>query len=362
MRMKNKLKVGILGATGMVGKRFVTLLAEHPWFEVVCVAASPSSAGKHYGDVVKTKWKMNSPIPASVSKLVVKTVEADLDTIAKEVDFVFCALEMDKEKIREIEFKYASAEVPVVSNNSANRWTDDVPMIIPEVNPEHLQIIDKQRKKHGWKRGLIAVKPNCSIQTYVPLLTALKKFEPKKVAVVSMQAISGAGKTFETWPEMVDNVIPFIGGEEEKSEKEPMKIWGQVKGTKIVSAKFPVIEATCVRVPVANGHMACVSVSFNKKATKAQLLSAIKNFDNPIAKLKLPSAPKQLFAYFEEVNRPQTWLDRDFENGMGITMGRLREGKHFDWQFVSLSHNTVRGAAGGAVLMAELLVAKGYIS
>lgn len=360
--MKKKLRVGILGATGMVGQRFTTLLADHPWFEVVSVAASPNSAGKRYEDVVKDKWKMSSPIPSGVKNLIVRAVEADLETVANEVDFVFCALDMDKDKIKEIENSYASADIPVVSNNSANRWTEDVPMIIPEVNPEHLQLIDIQRKKRGWKRGFIVVKPNCSIQTYVPILTALKKFEPREVEVVSMQAISGAGKTFETWPEMVDNVTPFIGGEEEKSEKEPMKIWGTLKGGKIVAAKLPVIEATCVRVPVADGHMASVSANFGKKATKEQLLDAIRNFDNPLSGLQLPSAPKQLINYFEEENRPQTRLDRDFEKGMGITMGRLREGVHFDWQFVSLSHNTIRGAAGGAVLMAELLFKKGYIT
>ena len=360
--MKSKLRVGILGATGMVGQRFVTLLADHPWFEVVSVAASPNSAGKRYEDAVKDKWKMSSPIPHGVKDLIVRAVEDDLAKVAGEVDFVFCALDMDKDKIREIENSYASADIPVVSNNSANRWTEYVPMIIPEINPDHVTLIDIQRKNRGWKRGLIAVKPNCSIQTYVPILTALKAFEPREVEVVSMQAISGAGKNFETWPEMVDNVIPYIGGEEEKSEKEPMKIWGKISGNKIVFAKKPSISATCVRVSIADGHMAAVSVNFGMKVTKAQLIKAIQNFDNPIAKLNLPSAPKQLIKYFEEDNRPQTRLDRDFENGMGVTMGRLRPGKHFDWQFVSLSHNTIRGAAGGAILMAELLVSKGYIS
>jgi aspartate-semialdehyde dehydrogenase len=359
--MKNKLRVGILGATGMVGQRFVTLLADHPWFEVVTVAASPNSAGKTYGSVVKSKWKMASPIPPRVSKLIIKAVEDDFDEIVGQVDFVFSALDMDKEKIKEIEIRYASAGIPVVSNNSAHRWTDDVPMIIPEVNPDHVTLIDIQRKKRGWKRGLLAVKPNCSIQSYVGILTAWKKFDPKKVEVTSMQAISGAGKTFETWPEMVDNVNPFIGGEEEKSEREPMKIWGKISGYKIIPAKNPTISATCVRVPVADGHMASVLVTFGKKTTKEALLKAIREFQNPISGLGLPSAPKQLIHYFEQDDRPQSRLDRNYGNGMGISMGRLREGKHFDWEFVSLAHNTVRGAAGGAILMAELLVKRNYI-
>jgi len=357
-----KLRVGILGATGMVGQRFVTLLENHPWFEVVCVAASPGSAGKSYAEAVKGKWKMSSPIPSDVKNLTVNAVEKDFEKIIKEVDFVFSALDLDKERIQVIELRYAASDIPVVSNNSAHRWTDDVPMIIPEINPHHVVMIDKQRKKRGWKRGFIAVKPNCSIQSYVAVLTALKKFSPREVEVTSMQAISGAGKTFETWPEMVDNVNPFIIGEEEKSEKEPLKIWGKIVGNKIVSAKKPSISATCVRVPVANGHMASVLVSFSKKATEAALVKAINEFENPIAGLNLPSAPKKLIQYFDEDDRPQSRLDRDFEKGMGISMGRLRPGKHFDWEFISLSHNTIRGAAGGAILMAELLVKKGYIS
>ena len=359
--MKKKLQVGILGATGMVGQRFITLLADHPWFEVVCVAASSRSAGKSYADAVKNKWKMEVPIPAKIKHLTVRDVDEDFETITGDVDFVFCALDMDKDKIRELEIRYASADIPVVSNNSAHRFTLDVPMIIPEVNPDHTQLIDVQRKNRGWKRGFIAVKPNCSIQSYVGILTALKKFGLRFVDVVSMQAISGAGKTFDTWPEMNDNVNPFISGEEEKSEKEPMKIWGEMKGKKIIIAKKPIISATCVRVPVADGHMACVSVNFSKKVTKEQILIAVKKFENPIAKLHLPSAPKQFITYYEDADRPQTRLDRDYERGMGITMGRLREGKLFDWQFVSLAHNTIRGAAGGAVLMAELLVKKEYI-
>jgi aspartate-semialdehyde dehydrogenase len=362
MHMKNKLRVGILGATGTVGQRFVTLLSGHPWFEVVSVAASVNSAGKKYKDVVSTKWKMGSPIPDRASQLIIRSVADDIKKVAGEVDFVFSALDMDKEKIRGVETSYASLDIPVVSNNSAHRWTDDVPMIIPEVNPQHTGLIDIQRKKRGWKRGLIAVKPNCSIQSYIAVLTALKQFDPRAVQVVSMQAISGAGKTFETWPEMVDNVIPFIGGEEEKSEKEPMKIWGKMKNGKIVSAEYPVINATCVRVPVSDGHIAAVSVNFAKKATKEQLTGALENFDNPLSGLNLPSAPEKLIYYFEEDNRPQIRLDRNYANGMGISIGRLRKGKNFDWEFISLSHNTIRGAAGGAILMAELLTKKGYIA
>lgn len=359
--MKRKLRVGILGATGMVGQRLITLLSGHPWFEVASLAASPRSAGKRYGDAVKHTWKMAIELSSGIRDLTIKAVEADLVQITKEVDFVFCALDLDKEKIKEIEIAYAAAGIPVVSNNSAHRWTEDVPMIIPEVNPTHIQLIDIQRKKRGWKRGFIAVKPNCSIQTYVPVLTALRHFEPKEVEVVSLQAISGAGKTFESWPEMVDNVIPYIGGEEEKSEKEPLKIWGQYKDGHISNASIPVISATCVRVSVADGHMACISVNFGKVPTREDILSAIQNYPNPIEALGLPSAPREFMTYLSENNRPQTNLDRNFENGMGITMGRLRKGILFDWQLISLSHNTLRGAAGGAVLMAELLVKKGYI-
>jgi aspartate-semialdehyde dehydrogenase len=359
--MKKKLKAGIIGATGMVGQRFITLLAGHPWFEVVCVAASPSSAGKSYQDAVAGRWKLSSALPDGVKDLVVRSVEDDLERIAGEADFVFCALDMDKEKIRELEVRYAAAGIPVVSNNSAHRWTVDVPMIMPEINPDHAALIDIQRKNRGWERGLVAVKPNCSIQSYVPVLTALQEFEPRVVDVVSMQAISGAGKTFETWPEMVDNVIPLIGGEEEKSEREPMKIWGEIKDGKVLPASSPIISATCVRVSASDGHMASVGVNFGKKPSRDDILSAIRDYRNPIASLDLPSAPKQFIKYFEEENRPQTRLDRDFENGMGITMGRLRPDKVFDWKFVCLSHNTIRGAAGGAILMAELLRAKGYI-
>lgn len=357
-----KIHVGILGGTGMVGQRFVSLLDRHPWFEVVCIAASPQSVGKKYQEAVKNRWMINSPIPRSISSLEVKSVSNDLKQIVHEVDFVFSALDMEKEQIRRIEIQYAEMGIPVVSNNSAHRWTEDVPMIIPEVNPHHIGLIDIQRKKRGWKKGLIAVKPNCSIQSYVAILTAFKKLQPKKVLVTSLQSISGAGKTFNGWPEMVDNVIPFIGGEEEKSEKEPMKIWGKIKNGKIELAKYPVISSTCVRVPTTDGHMASVSVIFGKKPTKEEIVSLIKNWHNPLKNLNLPSSPKNLIRYFEEENRPQTKLDRDYENGMGITMGRLREDPLFDWKFVTLSHNTVRGAAGGAVLLAELLVKKGYIN
>ncbi len=356
-----KLRAGVLGATGMVGQRFVTLLDKHPWFEVVLVAASPRSAGKPYKKAVAGRWSMDKPIPKAIRNLPVKAVEADLDKIAREVDVVFCALDMDKDSIKKIEIAYAAAGIPVISNNSAHRWTPDVPVLMPEINPEHIKLIDVQRKNRGWTTGLIAVKPNCSIQSYVSILTALKEFEPKQVVATSLQAISGAGKNFKTWPEMVDNVIPFIGGEEDNSAKEPMKIWGKLSSGTIKLARVPTISAVCIRVPVTDGHLASVAVKFKKKPTKQQILGRLNNFKNPLAPLKLPSAPKQLIHYFEDADRPQTALDRDLENGMAIAMGRLREDKYFDWQFVALSHNTIRGAAGGAVLMAELLVAKGYI-
>jgi aspartate-semialdehyde dehydrogenase len=361
MKKINKYKVGILGATGMVGQRFISLLEKHPWFNVVVLAASPRSKGKLYKDAVKLRWKIDAPIPKRIANLKVKSVTDDIREIAKEVDFVFCALDLDKEAIKQLEEAYAGAGIPVVSNNSAHRWTEDVPMIMPEINPDHVKLIDTQRKKRGWKKGLIAVKPNCSIQSYVSILTALKDFEPLQVSVTSLQAISGAGKTFADWPEMIDNLIPYIGGEEEKSEKEPMKIWGKLKEGKIILKDVPDISATCIRVPASNGHMAAVSVKFKIKPTKEQIIKAIKNFENPISGLDLPSSPKEFIKYFEEDNRPQTKLDRDFENGMGITMGRLREDSQCDWKFIALSHNTVRGAAGGAILMAELLAQKGYL-
>lgn len=356
-----KLKVGILGATGMVGQRFITLLEGHPWFEVVVLAASPRSKGKTYEEAVAGRWKIEEKIPSRLKKVKLQSVTEDLNNIKKEVDFVFCALDMDKQAIRGLEESYAAAGVPVVSNNSAHRWTEDVPMIMPEVNPDHSKLIDIQKKKRGWEKGFIAVKPNCSIQSYVSILTALRKYTPLKAVITSMQSISGAGKTFADWPEMVDNLIPFIGGEEEKSEKEPMKVWGTLKNGKINPAISPSISATCVRVPTSNGHMASVSVKFKIKPTKEQILDAINNFENPIAGLNLPSSPSQFIKYFEEDNRPQTGLERSFGKGMGITMGRLREDQLFDWKFISLSHNTIRGAAGGAILMAELLTAKGYI-
>ncbi len=356
-----KLKVGILGATGMVGQRFVDLLSNHPWFEITCVAASPKSRGRLYKDAVKNRWGLESEIPQQVKALKVLSVVDDLKRIAQETDLVFCALDMDKEEIKKIEIAYANEDIAVISNNSAHRFTEDVPMIMPEINPHHLKLIEIQRKNRRWEKGLIVVKPNCSIQSYVSILTALRKFQPLKVHVVSLQAISGAGKTFKTWPEMIDNVIPFIGGEEEKSEKEPLKIWGEVKNNKIILTQQPQISTTCIRIPVSDGHMASVSVSFGKKPSKDDVLFAIKRFKNPIAKLQLPSSPKTFIKYFEEADYPQTKLHRNFENGMGITMGRLQEDRHFDWKFVALSHNTIRGAAGGAVLTAELLVKKGYI-
>lgn len=356
-----KIPVGILGATGMVGQRFVELLSDHPWFEIVVVAASPRSAGKSYYDAVKGRWVSRNPIPKNVAKLKLKAVEEDLETIRKEVRLVFSALDLDKGPIQKIEENYAAAGVFVVSNNSAHRWTPDVPMVVPEINPQHLKVIDSQRKKRGWTSGGILVKSNCSIQSYVPILEAWKRFEPMKVTVTTLQAISGAGKTFASWPEMVENVIPYIGGEEEKSEQEPMKIWGTIQNGKIKNATLPKISATCIRVAVADGHMASVSVKFRKKPTTQQLLAAIKNYKNPVADLKLPSAPKQFIHYFEEDNRPQTKLDRGLGNGMSISIGRLREDTILDYKFVALSHNTLRGAAGGAVLAAELLAAKNYV-
>ncbi len=355
-----KLKAGILGATGMVGQRFVELLHHHPWFEVGCVAASSGSAGKTYKEAVKGRWKMHTEVPDSTGRLVVKRVEEDIDEICKESDFVFSALDMDKQKIQEIEEAYASRGVSVVSNNSAHRWTEDVPMIIPEINPEHVKLIDIQCKRRGWKKGLIAVKPNCSIQSYVPIIKALERFKPRKVAVTTLQAVSGAGKTLEAWPEMEGNVMPFIKNEEEKSEKEPMKILGKIANGKLILAKIPEISATCIRVPVEDGHMASVEIQLGKKITESQFIKAVEDYKNPIGHLHLPSAPKQFIRYFNEENRPQTRLDRDFEHGMGITFGRLRQDKIFGWKFIALSHNTIRGAAGGAILLAELLKAKGY--
>ncbi len=353
--------VGIIGATGMVGQRFMRLLENHPWFNVVVLAASARSAGKTYAEAVGDKWAFDCPIPEKCKDMVVLDAEADMDKIAAAVDFVFCAVNMDKAKIRALEEAYAQKEVPVVSNNSAHRFTPDVPMIIPEINADHLDVIASQRKRLGTKRGFIAVKSNCSLQSYVPLLHPLKAFGIKQAAVCTYQAISGAGKTFATMPEILDNVIPYIGGEEEKSEKEPLKIWGEVNGGEIVSATAPVITAQCLRVPVSDGHTAAVFVSFDKKPTKEEILSAWASFKGEPQDLKLPSAPEQFLCYFEEDNRPQAKLDRMAGNGMSVTVGRLREDTVFDYKFVGLSHNTLRGAAGGAVLLAELLAAKGYM-
>jgi aspartate-semialdehyde dehydrogenase len=359
--MANKLKVGVLGATGMVGQRFVSLLAEHPWFEVSAVAASPSSAGKKYKDAVSGRWTLESAIPGAVADQVVGNA-SDVQRVADQCDFVVCAVDMDKAATAKLEEDYARAETPLVSNNSAHRWTPDVPMMLPEINADHAAIIESQRKRLGTKRGFIAVKPNCSIQSYVPAIHPLKAFGPSKIAVCTYQAISGAGKTFQSWPEMVDNVIPFIKGEEEKSEKEPLKIWGTIQGGEIVKASAPVITAQCIRVPVSDGHMAAVFVAFEKKPSRDQILSAWKEFSGKPQKQKLPSAPSPFLHYFEDDTRPQTKLDRDAGNGQAVSIGRLREDSIFDWRFVALSHNTVRGAAGGAVLTAELLRSDGYLT
>ncbi len=359
--MEQKLRVGILGATGMVGQRFISLLENHPWFEVVTLAASPRSAGKTYEEAVGGRWKMDTPMPEAVKKLVVMNVN-DVEHVASTVDFVFSAVDMSKEEIKAIEEAYAKTETPVVSNNSAHRWTPDVPMVVPEINPEHFDVIEFQKKRLGTKRGFIAVKPNCSIQSYAPVLTAWKEFEPYEVVATTYQAISGAGKTFKDWPEMEGNIIPFIGGEEEKSEQEPLRIWGKIENGVIVKATEPKITCQCIRVPVLNGHTAAVFVKFRKKPTKEQLIEKLENFKGLPQELNLPSAPKQFIRYMTEDNRPQVTLDVNYENGMGINVGRLREDTIYDWKFVGLSHNTVRGAAGGAVLCAETLVAKKYIS
>lgn len=358
--MERKLRVGILGATGMVGQRFIALLENHPWYEVVTVAASPRSAGKTYEEAVGGRWKMTTPMPEAVKNLIVMNVN-EVEKVAAGVDFVFSAVDMTKEEIRAIEEAYAKTETPVVSNNSAHRWTPDVPMVIPEVNPEHFDVIEFQKKRLGTTRGFIAVKPNCSIQSYAPVLTAWKEFEPYEVVATTYQAISGAGKTFKDWPEMEGNIIPYIGGEEEKSEQEPLRIWGHIEDGVIVKAQSPVITCQCIRVPVLNGHTAAVFVKFKKKVTKEELIEKLESFKGLPQELKLPSAPAQFIRYMEEDNRPQVSPDVDFENGMGISVGRLREDTVYDYKFVGLSHNTVRGAAGGAVLCAELLTAKGYI-
>lgn len=360
-KMANKLKVGVLGATGMVGQRFVSLLSEHPWFEVTAVAASPNSAGKLYGDAVAGRWSLPGAVPAATAKLTVGDA-SQVQQIAEQCDFVFCAVDMDKAATAKLEEDYARAETPLVSNNSAHRGTPDVPMMIAEINGDHSGVIEAQRKRLGTKRGFITVKPNCSLQSYVPAIHPLKSFGPTKIAVSTYQAISGAGKTFESWPEMIDNVIPFIKGEEEKSEQEPLKIWGEVKDGKIVNSAGPIISAQCIRVPVSDGHMAAVFIEFERKPSKEAILSAWSEFSGRPQQLNLPSAPKPFLHYFTEDNRPQTKLDRDAGNGQAISLGRLRPDRVFDWRFVALSHNTVRGAAGGSVLTAELLKADGYLT
>ncbi len=354
-----KYNVGIIGATGMVGQRFLTLLADHPLFNVVCLAASANSAGKKYKDAVKL-WQVPVAMPEKFADEVVLDATADMKKIAEAVDFCFCAVNMKKDEIRALEEAYAKLECPIVSNNSAHRFTDDVPMIIPEINADHLEVIKAQRKRLGTKRGFIAVKSNCSLQSYVPLLHPLKKFGIISAAVCTYQAVSGAGKTFTTMPEILDNVIPYIGGEEEKSEKEPLKIWGEIKDGKIIPAASPAITAQCLRVPVSDGHTAAVFVKFAQKPSKEQILKAWAEFEGEPQRLNLPSAPKRFIHYFEEDNRPQPKLDRNLEGGMAVCAGRLREDIVFDYKFIGFSHNTLRGAAGGAVLLAELLAAKGY--
>lgn len=359
--MSEKLSVAILGGTGMVGQRFISLLENHPWFEVKVIAASPRSAGKTYEDAVGDRWKMTTPMPEAVKKIVVMNVN-EVEAVSSQVDFCFSAVDMTKDEIRAIEEAYAKTETPVVSNNSAHRWTPDVPMIIPEVNSDHTDVIEFQKKRLGTTRGFVAVKPNCSIQSYAPVLAAWKEFEPYEVIATTYQAISGAGKTFKDWPEMIENIIPYIGGEEEKSEQEPLRILGKIENGVIVKASEPKISCQCIRVPVLNGHTAAVFVKFRKKPTKEELIKKMVEYSGDPQSLKLPSAPKQFIRYMEEDNRPQVQADVDYENGMGISIGRLREDSIYDYKFVGLSHNTVRGAAGGAVLCAELLKAKGFIT
>ena len=356
-----KYKVGIIGATGMVGQRFVLLNSEHPWFKITTLAASARSAGKTYEEAVGSRWAMTDPMPEKVKSMPVLDATADMEKIAASVDFVFCAVDMKKNEIRALEEAYAKLECPVISNNSAHRGTPDVPMIIPEINADHAKVIIDQRKRLGTKRGFIAVKSNCSLQSYVPALYPLDCFGIKQGLVCTYQAISGAGKTFERWPEMVDNVIPYIGGEEEKSEQEPLKIWGKVENGVIVNSETPKLTAQCLRVPVSDGHMAAVFVSFDNKPTKEEILAKWESFAGRAQELELPSAPKQFLHYFTEDNMPQTKLHRNLENGMAVSIGRLREDSQYDYKFVCLSHNTLRGAAGGAVLLAELLCAEGYI-
>ncbi len=361
--MNEKLKVGILGGTGMVGQRFISLLDNHPWFEVVTIAASPRSEGMRYEEAVDGRWKMDAPIPESVKNIKVMNIN-DVEKVASTVDFVFSAVDMTKEEIQAIEEAYAKTETPVVSNNSAHRWTPDVPMVIPEINMEHFDVIEAQKKRLGTTRGFIAVKPNCSIQSYVPALNAWKEFEPYECVITTYQAISGAGKDFKSWPEMVENIIPYIGGEEEKSELEPLRVWGHVDTEKgvIVPAQEPKITCQCIRVPVLNGHTAAVFVKFRKKPTKEQLIEKLQNYKGFPQEQKLPMAPEQFVKYFEEDNRPQVKADVNRDKGMGVSIGRIREDNVYDFKFVGLSHNTIRGAAGGAILCAESLKAKGYIN
>jgi len=359
--MARKLKAGIIGATGMVGQRFITLLENHPYFEIAGLAASGRSAGKTYEEAVGSRWKLDLPCPDSVKDMTVYDA-SEVAKFAEGLDLVFCAVDMKKDEIRALEEAYAKTETPVISNNSAHRWTPDVPMVIPEINDDHLSVIEYQRKRLGTKNGFIAVKPNCSIQSYVPMLSALLDYQPTRVVATTYQAISGAGKTFREWPEMIDNVIPYIGGEEEKSEQEPLRIWGRVENGVIVKADAPLITTQCIRVPVTNGHTAAVFVDFAKKPSKEEILACWKEFKGKPQTMKLPSAPEQFITYFEEDNRPQAALDRDIYGGMGVTVGRLREDSLFDYKFVGLSHNTLRGAGGGAVLIAELLTAEGYIT
>ena len=359
--MKQQFNVGIIGATGMVGQRFATLLENHPWFNVTTLAASPRSAGKTYEEAVSKKWAMDTPIPEKMKSIVMMDATGDIEKIASQVDFVFCAVDMKKDEIKKLEEAYAKAECPVISNNSANRGVEDVPMVVPEINADHLAVIESQKKRLGTKRGFIAVKSNCSIQSYVPALNPLRKFGITKVLACTYQAISGAGKTFETWPEMIDNVIPYIGGEEEKSEKEPLKLMGKIVGDEIVSADSPAFTAQCIRVPVSNGHLGAVFVEFeDKKPTKEEMINIWENFSGRAQELNLPSAPKQFLHYFTEPDRPQIHSERMLEHGMAVSIGRLREDTQYDYKFVCLSHNTLRGAAGGAVLLGELLAAEGY--
>ena len=359
--MAEKLRVGILGGTGMVGQRFISLLENHPWFEVVTIAASARSAGVTYEEAVEGRWKMTNPIPEAVKNIKVMDLH-DVEAVAETVDFVFSAVDMTKEEIQAIEEEYAKTETPVVSNNSAHRWTPDVPMVIPEINPEHFAVIEDQKKRLGTERGFIAVKPNCSIQSYVPALNAWKEFEPYECVITTYQAISGAGKDFNSWPEMVENIIPYIGGEEEKSEQEPLRVWGHVEDGVIGKAQEPKITCQCIRVPVLNGHTAAAFVKFRKKPTKEQLIEKLENYKGFPQEADLPMAPKQFIKYFEEDNRPQVKADVERDKGMGINIGRLREDTVYDYKFVGLSHNTIRGAAGGAILCAETLYAKGYIT